>query len=790
VSSSSVDVELVLKLRDTASAGLQTASNAARQAAGQAATATARAAQQAAAAAEAGAARQGRSHQGAGQQARSEAAATATATARAAQQAAAAAEAGAARQGRSHQGAGQQARSEAAATATATERAAQQAATAAQAGATRQRAGFTALAQARQQLGIRSEHSIQREIQRTEAAYNRLAGAGRLSADQQARAYDAMRQKVTALTNEMGKLTAQQQRSAQAARGQQMLRTGAAAVAGVAAAAYTMKAPAQAAMAFDERLAHMANAAYAERDKEGRKIGMQELEGAINKAVGEGGGTREQAADALDKLLASGTVGQSEALAMLPQLMRFATASNTDATELAQIGIRGMQTFGIDAADLPNMLNMAIAAGQAGGFELSDMAKWLPQQMAAASMSGLKGREGFAKIAALNQAAAITAGTTDEAGNNVKDLLLKINSGTTANNAKKLGYNLPKYLQEQQSQGVDSIDAFAALVQNSVAKRSDYKALQKQLQAATTNDEKRATLESMAQVAQGAGIGKVIQDQQALMALLGMMNNREYMQGVLQTVRDNDVASGGAGDKNYEVISETTSFKARQAAQQMEIGQKAAMDSLTPAIGRAADAFAGLAAKYPTMVGAVSLATPALGALAGAAGLASLAMGGGVGGGKGKGLPGTAALGRAAEWASASKVGRMAMKAGKVGSVAGLASEVGGWALGKGFGEDSAIARYGSSAMSGAAMGATLGSIIPVLGTGIGAAAGGAIGLAWEGIKDLMKPAEPQPQPPVDVAVKLSVDLAPGQVLQSQSVQASGAGRVYTDTGNLSTGAP
>ena len=59
----------------------------------------------------------------------------------------------------------------------------------------------------------------------------------------------------------------------------------------------------------------------------------------------------------------------------------------------------------------------------------------------------------------------------------------------------------------------------------------------------------------MATIAQGSGIGKLVQDRQAMMALLGMMNNREYMQKVLGTVRANDVATGGAGDKNYETIS-------------------------------------------------------------------------------------------------------------------------------------------------------------------------------------------------------------------------------------------
>lgn len=666
---------------------------------------------------------------------------------------------------------------------TAFERASKKAEADAERSAARQRGSYEKLAQAREVLGMRPERLIQREIQQTEAAYNRLSRAGILSAGQLSAAQEKVRQKITQLTNEMGKFTAAQKKAADEAanieRGQRVLRTGAAVVAGAGAAAYALKAPAMAAMSFDERLADMANTAYAGHGLAGRKIGMQQLEAAINRAVGKGGGgTREQAAEALDALIASGAVGTQDAMTMLPQLMRFSTASRANASELANIGIRAMQTFKIGAADLPNILNMAIAAGQEGGFELRDMSKWLPQQMAAATMSGLAGRQGFAKLAALNQAAAITAGTKDEAGNNVVNLLAKINSSDTAKDAEKLGVNLPKYLQDQRVKGVDSVDAFAALVNKTVAGRADYQALQRQLTAAGTNDEKRAALEGMTTIAQGAGIGKLVQDRQAMMALLGMMNNRDYMQKVLATVRANDVATGGAGDKNYELISGTSAFQLRQAEQKKEIGMKASMDSLTPTIGRAAESIADLASKYPKLVGATTLSTTALGALAGAAGLASIAMGGK--------LPGAGAIGGFAGRLGSSAAGRYAAQLTRVGGIAGIGASVGGYALGQVAGEDSAITRYGSSVLNGAALGATVGSVVPVIGTGIGAAVGGVGGLIWEGIKDRLQAVE---QKPVDVNFKGQLGLAPGLVMQSQSMQSSG-GNVQMDTGNLWNGAP
>ncbi|MEX9876255.1 phage tail tape measure protein, partial [Providencia rettgeri] len=56
---------------------------------------------------------------------------------------------------------------------------------------------------ARETLGIRAERAIQREIQQTIASYNRLARSGTLSIDEQSRAYERMRQRVSQLRVEM-----------------------------------------------------------------------------------------------------------------------------------------------------------------------------------------------------------------------------------------------------------------------------------------------------------------------------------------------------------------------------------------------------------------------------------------------------------------------------------------------------------------------------------------------------------------------------------------------------------
>ncbi|MGL9773187.1 MAG: hypothetical protein ACR5LG_02420 [Sodalis sp. (in: enterobacteria)] len=62
---------------------------------------------------------------------------------------------------------------------------------------------FRRLSQARETLGLQGERHLQREIQRTQAAYQRLARSGTLSASEQVRAYDRMQTSIARRRQEM-----------------------------------------------------------------------------------------------------------------------------------------------------------------------------------------------------------------------------------------------------------------------------------------------------------------------------------------------------------------------------------------------------------------------------------------------------------------------------------------------------------------------------------------------------------------------------------------------------------
>ena len=477
---------------------------------------------------------------------------------------------------------------------------------------------------ARSTLGVRSEREIQREIQQTMAAYNRLARTGMMSANEQSRAFSAMKARVSQLRTEMtgvGDGMTRMQRLGAAGS------TLSAVAGGVVAAGATLVRPVSNQMSYQQRLAMMANTAYADQGLDGRRAGMKSMDSLVRRSVREGGGTKESAADTLDAMLASGAVDMNSAQTLLPMLQRYSTATGAAPTDLAQIAIRLKQTFGIADNDVEKALNMAISAGQGGSFELADMAKWLPQQLAAASNNGMKGLDDFAVLLGLNQSAAITAGSSDEAGNNVVNLLGKISSQDAANaaarirlNGSKKGIDLPGSLAKAQGQGINSLDAFVGIIDKIVANNAKYRELEEKLKKAKPG-EKNQIIESQAKILEGSAVGKMIADRQALMALIGYRTNKKYAKEIQSAANEQrNIASGqSAGDLNFALMSEQNKFKVGQLSNEHDFHEMDSVSSLSNALGYVSDKLVKYADEYPGLTSAMSDAAIGIKAVAAAA---------------------------------------------------------------------------------------------------------------------------------------------------------------------------
>lgn len=481
-----------------------------------------------------------------------------------------------------------------------------------------------AMASARETLGVRSEHKIQQEINHTIAAYNRLKRSGTATSRELARAADATRSKIAGLNAEMGK-TSWGQRLGNV--GTAMASVGA----GMAAGAMVMAQPMKKQMDYDRRLAMVSNTAFSDRDVAGRIAGKKELHEAVKSAVENGGGTKEDALAALDKLLASGTVKAETAMKLLPTLQKGSVATGASTEDLSAIAISAMQQFGISEDQIGAVLDKAVAAGQAGNFELSDMARWLPQQMAAAKSAGLSGMNGFEALLVANQQARVTAGTSDEAGNNLVNLLAKITSKETADRFRKLeikgkdgkthGIDFIKSMENEKKQGKNSIEAFSSIMDMVVGEDDRYKSLKEKLKTAK-KEEQQTLLNQMADLVEGTAIGQVISDRQALMALLGIRNNVQLGKKVKAEVGNAE----GAVDKSHAVIQDTNSAKLENAKNSFEFAQMDGVKSFNDALGDAAVKLTEYAKAYPDLTNTVVQAGTVITALSAAAVAASGAL--------------------------------------------------------------------------------------------------------------------------------------------------------------------
>ncbi|MGK3122916.1 phage tail tape measure protein [Candidatus Pantoea formicae] len=464
-----------------------------------------------------------------------------------------------------------------------------------------------------------------------------------MTAQEQSRAFDAMTRRVANLRNELN------------GAGQAMSRldrarnwgSNATAIAGGVAAAGAVVAPSITnQVSYEQRLAMMANTAFSDENTTGRRAGMQQMDQLIRRSVAVGGGNKESAAETLDTLLASGAVDFKSAERLLPSLQKYSTATGADPKDLAQIAIRLKQNFGISDEQIPTALNMAIKAGQLGSFELKDMAKWLPQQLAAANALGMRGLGDFGVMLGVNQASMISAGTPDEAGNNFVNLLTKINSQDAANAAARIKYNgkgidLPGSLVAARGKGINAIDAFSGIVDKVVGNNPAYKKLESQLKNTTDGSERREIMESQAKLLEGSAIGQIVADRQALMALVAYRANKQYALSVIQGVNGERALplNNQAGEQNFDLMQGTAGYQFNQLNNTRDFSQ---MDAVKPL----SDVMAGLAQElndygnaYPGLTKAMAGAELAIkamtvaaitfsgikfiGALGGAAGAAS-----------------------------------------------------------------------------------------------------------------------------------------------------------------------
>ncbi|EAO6532235.1 phage tail tape measure protein [Salmonella enterica] len=473
-------------------------------------------------------------------------------------------------------------------------------------------------ARARETLAIRSERAIQREIDRTTAAYNRLSRSGTLTAREQARAYTAMKNKVAALNGEMGNLTRLER--VRMAGGQIGAVAG-----GITAAALPFVAPVKNQMAYEHSQANLANTAFYQQDAPGRLARLPELNALIHDAIVQGGGTKDNAQAATGRLL--NTFSFDEIKTRLPFLQQVSSGTGVSGETLGDISNALRRHLGVDSAeDLKRAINMMVASGQAGGVELADIARILPGQLEQAGRAGLRGLDGLAQLLSADQVSLTTSGSVDEAGAQVNALLQRIYGNRAEMAAGRIkiggkGIDLHGTLAQAQLHGMSLLDALVGLSDRIIDHDPKIRALRKKLSSGNLSESEAASTRDALQTMENDWLTKLLGDPYSVRAMTALRNQRQARADNLTlTQRQRDLPDGqGAAEVNFQTISGTSDFKTDQAKSLRELSQMDAMKPVADAAGKFADVAAEFNQKFPGLSQAAESASLAIQSMTAAA---------------------------------------------------------------------------------------------------------------------------------------------------------------------------
>lgn len=218
----------------------------------------------------------------------------------------------------------------------------------------------------------------------------------------------------------------------------------------------------------------------------------------------------------LDLLLSKG-MALDAAQAAIGPAGRIATAYKVEIPDAAGAAYAAINNLKVPASQTARILDMMAAAGNEGAFEVRNMARHFPALTAQMQALGEVGAPAVADLSAALQVAMNTAGSEDEAANNIQNLLAKINApGTIAAFKKNFGVDLPAAMAKLTAEGYSSLEAIALITQK-----------------ATGGDMKR--------------LGFAFEDQQARMGIMALIQNlQEY-----RRVREAAMNSGGTVDKAF-----------------------------------------------------------------------------------------------------------------------------------------------------------------------------------------------------------------------------------------------
>lgn len=156
-----------------------------------------------------------------------------------------------------------------------------------------------------------------------------------------------------------------------------------------------------------------------------------------------------------------------QASKMVPAIGRLGTAFKVDLADGAAAAYANLNNLKVPIGQTSAALDIMAASGNAGAFEIRDMARHFPGLTAQMQAMGESGLSAVGNLSAALQIAEKGTGNADQAANNIQNLLAKINApGTIRAFQKNFGVDLPSAMKKLKDQGLDTFEAIATITKN------------------------------------------------------------------------------------------------------------------------------------------------------------------------------------------------------------------------------------------------------------------------------------------------------------------------------------
>ncbi len=298
------------------------------------------------------------------------------------------------------------------------------------------------------------------------------------------------------------------------------------------------------------------------------------------------GMSRDGVADLVNQLVGAG-MDLDKALSYSTVAAKFSVGQGASGVDVASMIQALEQNAKIsDPKVMEKTLEGIALQGQAGSFEASDMARWFPVLLASMEKTGSTGPDAVAQLGAMLQVQMKTAGSSDEAANNLKNWIEKIGAGDVVKSYADAGIDYQASLNTGIQKGMSVLESSMALAMQYVQKTDPAKA--KVMEDAKAKIDKEVdpakALKALEALEQSLKTGDIFADMQVKAALTAYGQNR----GLYEQLKKDAQDANGILDKNLAERRETS---AQQWAEVVNATNDA-MRSIGDAIRPATDALA------------------------------------------------------------------------------------------------------------------------------------------------------------------------------------------------------